>query len=122
MSRSVIDLQEIADYWIARIDHLLQGCVRDRDCMPEQQSIDVPFHVFMADDIGMVEKIYAKANLPLTDSARAELTAFMDANPRGKHGQVVYDLKGDFGIDPDTLRKQFDFYFQRFPVRPEVKS
>lgn len=122
MSRTGIDLPELADYWIARIDHLLRACVRDRDCLPESQSIDVPFHVFMADDIGMVEKIYSKAGLALTDAARAELQAFMAANPRGKHGQVVYDLKGDFGIDPEVLREQFDFYFKHFPVRPEVKN
>ncbi|NND67918.1 MAG: sulfotransferase, partial [Halioglobus sp.] len=44
-----------------------------------------------------------------------------DAHPRGKHGQVVYDLRGDFGVEPDVLRKRFDFYFERFPVQVEVR-
>jgi hypothetical protein len=43
----------------------------------------------------------------------------MADNPRGKHGQVVYDLRGDFGIEPDALRRRFDFYFERFPVGAE---
>jgi hypothetical protein len=40
-------------------------------------------------------------------------------NPRGKHGQVVYDLRADFGIEPAEVRKRFDFCFERFPVRVE---
>ena len=44
----------------------------------------------------------------------------MAANPRGKYGRVVYDLRSDFGIDPDVLRKRFEFYFERFPVRAET--
>jgi len=43
----------------------------------------------------------------------------MAENPRGKHGQVVYDLRADFGLEPADVRKRFDFYFERFPVRVE---
>jgi hypothetical protein len=73
----------------------------------------------MADDVGMVERIYGLAKLPMTAAARQQLDAYMAANPRGKHGRVLYDLQGDFGIDPVALRKRFDFYFERFPVRAE---
>ncbi len=73
----------------------------------------------MADDMGMVEKIYAKAGLEMTDEARGELQHFIEAHPRGKDGRMVYDLKGDFGVDPDELRKRFAFYFDRFPAKPE---
>ena len=37
----------------------------------------------------------------------------------GKHGRVVYDLERDFGLDPAVVRRRFDFYFDRFAVRPE---
>ncbi len=67
----------------------------------------------------MVKRIYDVAGLPLTDQARAELQAYMTENPRGKHGRIVYDLRGDFGVDPDELRSRFDFYFERFPVKVE---
>jgi hypothetical protein len=43
----------------------------------------------------------------------------MEQNPRGKHGRIVYDLQADFGVDPDALRKRFDFYFERFPIQAE---
>jgi hypothetical protein len=101
------------------VERLLRACVRDRDKVPAERSLDVPFHEFMADDVGIVERIYAPAGLAMTPEARAELDAHMIENPRGKHGQLVYDLRADFGLDPAEVRKRFDFYFERFPVRVE---
>src|SRR5207249_4582133 len=108
------------DYWTHRIRRLLEASVRDRHVVPESRSIDVLFHEFMADDLAMVERIYDVADLPMTDAARAQITAYRDLHPRGKEGQVVYDLRADFGVTPDEVRKPFAFYFDRFPVRQEV--
>jgi hypothetical protein len=120
MSRTTIDMQSIIDYWSERVVHLLEACARDRGQLPESQSIDVPFDKFMADDIGMVGRIYEKAGLPMTATAVAELQQFIAQHPRGKHGRVVYDLQADFGVDPDTLRRRFEFYFRQFPVKVET--
>ena len=115
MSRRQVDLPGLLAYWTDRVEYLLRACVRDRDGLPEQQSIDVPFREFMADDIAMVSKIYSRAGLDMSDRARAELQAFMDRHPRGKEGRIIYDLAGDFGISEDALRERFEFYFERFP-------
>jgi hypothetical protein len=117
-----VDMAGIAEYWIDRIERLLRRCVRDRDRLPAAQTLDVPFDEFMADDIGMVERVYALADHPMTQAARAQLEHYMAANPRGRYGRVVYDLKRDFGIDPDELRERFGFYFERFPVRAERRG
>ncbi|MEE3328083.1 MAG: sulfotransferase [Myxococcota bacterium] len=114
-----VDPPANAAYWSDRIEALLSACVRDRDLIPEGQAIDVLFHEFMADDVAMVEKIYDLADLEMDQEARSSLDAFMAANPRGKHGRIVYDLKRDFGVDPEALRERFAFYFERFPVRNE---
>ena len=119
MRRKSVDLAGLADYWIDRVERLLAACVRDRERIPAAQAIDVPFHEFMADDLGMVARIYEKAGLPMTAAARGALEAFLAANPRGKHGQVVYDLKGDFGLEPAEVRRRFGAYLERFPVRIE---
>jgi len=118
--RRKVDLAAVAAYWIDRVERLLRACVRDRDLLPAGQSLDVLFHEFMADDIATVTRIYELAGLPMTAQARAALDAFMQANPRGKHGRIVYDLKGDFGIDPEALRRRFEFYFERFPIQVEA--
>lgn len=117
--RKQVQAKALLEYWTDRVEHLLRACVRDRSVLPEGQSIDVPFHEFMADDMAMVEKIYAKAGDALTAQTRDELQAFIDNHPRGKYGRVIYDLRGDFGADPDALRERFSFYFEAFPVRRE---
>jgi hypothetical protein len=119
VSRKQVDPPRFAEYWIDRVETLLRRCVRDRDELPPERSMDLPFHVFMADDIGSVERIYELADLEMTPSARAQLDRFMADNPRGKNGRIVYDLKQDFGVDRDELRERFSFYFDRFPIRPE---
>ena len=51
--------------------------------------------------------------------AHWHLDAFMADNPRGKHGRIAYDLRGQFGLDPDALRARFGYYFERFPIVTE---
>ncbi len=121
LRRTKVDPPAVAEYWCDRIETLLRACVRDRDRIPATQSLDVPFHEFMADDLGTVERTYALAQLELTDDARHSLEGFLRENPRGKHGRILYDLERDFGIDPNALRKRFDFYFERFPIRAEIR-
>jgi hypothetical protein len=117
--RTRVDPPAVAAYWVDRVEHLLRACARDRARVPEGRSIDVWFHEFMADDVGTVERIYALADLEMTPEARAALETFLRENPRGKHGRIVYDLERDFGLDGESLRRKFDFYFERFGVALE---
>ncbi len=114
-----IDLKELADYWIDRIEMLLRACVRDHDLLPPGRSMDVLFHEYMADQKAVIRRAYALADLDLTPEAEAAIDRYLAANRRGKHGQVAYDLAGDFGVDIGALRERFAFYYDRFPVRRE---
>jgi hypothetical protein len=121
MNYKHVDPQWYLEYWHDRIGRLLTASVRDRDLLPSDRTIDVPFHEFMADDVGMIEKIYEVAGLPMTNEARKNLDNYMLAHPRGKAGQVIYDLRKDFDANPAELRKAFDFYADKFPMRVEVQ-
>jgi Sulfotransferase family len=121
INRKQVDPQGLIRYWTDRVHHLLEACVRDRDAIPAAQSIDVLFHEFMADDLAMVEQIYARAALAMTAQAREQLRQFLADHPRGRDGRVVYNLRGDFGVEPAQLRERFAFYFDRFPVQVEVQ-
>jgi len=109
------------DYWADRIRVLLEASVRDRHLLPEGRTVDVLFHEFMADDVATVERIYQVAGLPMTDTARAQIAAYLEAHPRGKDGQVMYDVRKDFSAEPTELRAPFDFYRERFAIREEVQ-
>ncbi|MGI9275972.1 MAG: sulfotransferase family protein [Endozoicomonas sp.] len=116
MTRRKIMAEELLEYWTDRVEHLLDACARDRGVLPEAQSIDVPFHELIRDDLGWVEKIYSKAGLEMTEQSRSELSQFVEGH-RDDYGRVIYDLKGQFGVDPDDLRERFHFYYKAFPVK-----
>ena len=109
------DPVRIGRYWSARVEEMLYACVRDRELLPADRSIDVPFDEFMADDVAMVERIYSVAGQPMTDTSRKAMDDFMADHPRGRHGTVVYDL-GDFGLDPEERRQALAGYAARFGV------
>ncbi len=111
----------IGRYWSARVEDLLAACVRDRHLLPAEQSIDVRFHELTADDVGMVERIYALAGQPMTPAVRAAMDAFMADHPRGKHGALVYDL-ADFGLDAVERRAALRSYSERFGVEEEPRE
>lgn len=119
MRRPAIEPERLAEYWVDRVDRLLRACVRDRDVLPVERSIDIMFHEFMADDVGTVERIYGRNDRVLTAAGREQLDAFMATHPRGRYGRVAYDLRGDFGLDPAAVRSRFGYYFDRFPVTEE---
>lgn len=117
--RRHVDLGALASYWTDRIEALLRRCVQQREAVP--RALDVRFQDYMADQMGTVAQIYQRAELELTPAARARIEGYLAANPRGKHGQVQYDLRGDFGLDPDALWERFRFYTDRFGVEREVR-
>lgn len=119
--RKSIDAALYRDYWIDRYHTLLSRCVADRDALPKEQVIDVYFDELMADSDAVLKAIYQKADLALTDESLQELHAYIDSHPRSKHGKVVYNLQRDFDITAEQVRANFDFYFERFPVKVEVK-
>jgi hypothetical protein len=116
MNRDEVLIDGLVDYWSDRVEHLLRACANDRHKIPGAQSIDIPFHILIQDDVNTVEKIYAKAGLAMTAQARTQLSDFVDEH-KGEYGRVVYDLQGQFGVDPDALRERFSFYYEAFPVK-----
>jgi hypothetical protein len=119
LSHAHVDPKFIGGYWADRIERMLRGCVEDRDVLPADQSIDVHFDKFMADDIAMVERIYDLAGQRMTNGAREAMRSFMADHPRGKFGGIVYDL-ADFGLDPAERREALRFYTDRFGVTVEA--
>jgi hypothetical protein len=118
LSTGRVDPVAIGRYWADRLCRMLRACADDRELVPAEQSLDVPFPEFMADDVAMVERIYDVAGQPFTADVEAGMRAFMDEHPRGRHGGVRYDLAA-FGLDAGELRERFAFYTERFGIDPE---
>jgi hypothetical protein len=119
IGRNPVKPGEIARYWADRIGRMLDACVRDIDTLPPQQTVHVHFTDFMANDMAAIERIYARADHPLTACVRTAMQSYVRDNPRGKHGQILYDLEGDFGISPQELYERYKPYTDKFDVALE---
>ncbi|MUL48822.1 sulfotransferase [Mycobacterium sp. CBMA293] len=119
MRRRSIDPGALVDYWADRVYRLLSAGVRDRELVPAERSIDISFHDLNGNEMPLLEKLYSAGGIDLTPKARKGFQTYLTGNPRGKHGRIRYDLQGHFGVSADDLRSRFDFYFDRFDVRPE---
>lgn len=119
LSHDVVDPRAIGAYWSQRVQEMQNAGMRDHSQLPSDRTIDVRFHEFMADDVAMVERIYSVADQPFTPSVRAAMEAFMVEHPRGRHGGVLYDLEGDFGVEPGPIRAAMRAYTDRFDVELE---
>jgi hypothetical protein len=93
----------------------MRSAVDDRAAIPSEQSLDVTFQDFMADELATVDRIYRLAGLNLDDTARAAMSTYREEHSREKHGRVEYDL-ASFGIDPEERRRALQFYADRFGV------
>ena len=119
--RVEVDADGLAAYWVDRIERLLRAAVRDADLIPADQRIDVEFGEFMRDDVAMASRILQMAGLDVGDDTRGQLEAYVAGNPRGRDGRIVYDLRGDFHLEPAELYERYTFYFDAFPqITPEV--
>jgi hypothetical protein len=108
-------------YWTDRLRRLLEASLRDQHLVPRHRREDVLFHEFMADDFATVERIYKVAGLAMTDKARTQIRSYLTDHLRDKEGQVVYDLRADFGAQPDEVREHFGFYHDAVAVQVEVQ-
>lgn len=122
LSRDPVDLRESIAHAELLQKYLLDGIVRDREYLPQGRTEHVYFHEFMADDRGTLDRIYERAGLDMTPQTRAEIDQYIIDHPRGRHGKVVYDLKGDFGIERESMYEVFDNYMQAFPVQREAPN
>jgi hypothetical protein len=91
--------------------------VRDRDLLPADQTLDVRFDEFMADDLAMARRVEDLAGLAPEDAATAAIAEYVATHPRGRHGTIDYDPVA-VGIDPQERAAALAFYAARFGVNP----
>ncbi|AQT80006.1 sulfotransferase family protein [Mycolicibacterium litorale] len=107
------DPHAIGRYWLERAGDLFDGCLRDRDVLPADQSIDVRFSDFMADEHGTLAAIYELAGQPFDAEVRTAMAEFIAEHPRGRYGEVRYDL-ADVGLNADEVADRLRPYRERF--------
>jgi len=109
------DPRVIGRYWAGRVEDMLRASVEDRPLLPSSRVVDLRFDEFMKDMEGSVERIFGFCEQPHGEHTARRIRAFLDDNPKGKHGSVDYRLD-DLGLDPAERREALRFYVERFGV------
>jgi hypothetical protein len=113
MHASPVDPVRIGRSWADRIDGMLDACLRDRDVLPAERSLDVRFDDFMADDLATARRVLELADQPFTPEVDAAMRAYLDTHRRGRLGRIDYRA-ADVGLEVDDLRARFAPYVRRF--------
>jgi hypothetical protein len=113
MHSAPVPVQEIAASWIDRLQTMLDALVHHRDVIPSERSTDVRFDDFMADELGIAERVYDLAGEPLTNATRTAMADYLQGHQRGRLGQIATSAEM-FGLDEHDLHARFTRYTNRF--------
>ena len=93
----------------------MERAVAFRERVAEERFADVFFTEQLSDPVGVVERAYAKLDLPFADAVRARMAAWSESHQRGRQGSYRYRLE-DFGLDAGGVRERFQAYLERFAI------
>jgi hypothetical protein len=105
MHRSPVPVEQIAGYWIDRLEQMLNALVRDRDTLGPERSIDIRFDDFLANELGTAEQVYALAGEPFDAPARTAIADYLAGHQRGRLGNVETSCEM-FGLKEETLHER----------------
>jgi hypothetical protein len=108
-----VDAVALGRSWADRIEAMLSACLRDRDVLGPERSLDVRFDDFMADELGTARRVLELAGHPVTPKADAAMRSYLATHQRGRLGRIEYRA-ADVGLDLDELRERFAPYTARF--------
>jgi hypothetical protein len=116
-----VSISKVAAEWVDDIVLGLDRAVAARQdgTVPDGRAVDVLFRDFMADPMAVVETIYERLGIELTDVAEKAMRSFLAANPQEKHGGHKYSF-ADTGLDAGLLRERTHAYQEFFEVPEEA--
>jgi hypothetical protein len=109
------DPTEIASDWSERWATGLERFLATRDESNPERFLDVSFNDIEANPLDTVARIYDFLGWPLTRDAHSRLQAFLNANPKNKHGVHRYSL-AEYGLDRERELARFAGYCNRFDI------
>ena len=100
-----------------QMDHVTAE--RDAGAIPNEQITDVVYKDLVADPVGVIERLYASWDLPVSAEFRSALNAYLAARHTGRASGHDYSF-ADTGLDLATHRALLKQYQERFRVPSEV--
>jgi hypothetical protein len=83
-----------------------------------ERFFNVLYADLVRDPMAVVRLIYRRFDMELTCETETAMLSFLAQNPQNTHGVHSYSL-GEFGLEHDTERGNFEFYTNYFGIEPE---
>jgi hypothetical protein len=115
------DPEQIAADWTGRWARALDKFLAVRDRNPAAQFLDLSYDDIVNSPLETVGRIYDFLDRPFTDEARSAMAAFLEANPKNKHGVHRYSL-AEFGLERETELRRFAGYCARFDIAVQADA
>ena len=112
-----VDPPRIAQDWARRWGSALEKFLTARDRADPSQFLDVRYQDIEQRPMEVIEKIYDFCGWPLSSDAQQRMEAFLQANPKNKHGVHHYSLTA-YGLDRQRELARFKRYCDRFSIQP----
>jgi hypothetical protein len=106
-----VDPLEIGAHWGRKLAWATQRALRAR-AGREDRFLDVDYEALVGDPIACARRIYAFANMPLTESAVAGMREWAVENARDRRPVHRYTL-AEFGMTEEQLARDFAEYRER---------
>ncbi|MCJ2186872.1 sulfotransferase family protein [Novosphingobium beihaiensis] len=110
-----VDLQRIGEQFIETFQIMIERQDAFRAQHGPDSILDIQYADVVKDPIGQVRAIYEHFGEPFTAEAEAAMHAYMDANPKGKHGKHEYSLER-YGLSREGVHKTFAEYIERYQI------
>ncbi len=96
----------------------LQRLIEFRDAGNDDRFFDVSFEAVQSDPMAAVAELYDELGDDLSDDARTRMKDWWAESSKERSGPHTYKAE-TFGLDPETIREQFAFYYDRFDITLE---
>ena len=113
-----VDPVEVASHLSRKAVRAVTRSMAFRAEHDDRAFLDVPYAELVADPMKEIRRIYDFLELSLSPQTERSMQAFLARNPQGKHGVHRYRLE-DFGLDRDSLARDFAPYRDRFDIPEE---
>jgi hypothetical protein len=116
-----VDHAVLVEFMAMGLEHQMDHVAAERDAgtVPTDRISDVVYRDLVTDPEGVIERLYAGWDLPVSDAFRAALTAYLAARHTGRASGHDYSF-ADTGLDLATHRALLQPYQDRYGVPSEV--
>jgi hypothetical protein len=99
------------------VEELRRGSLACQSVAPGRV-LNLRYAELVADPAAAVRNVYEHFNYPLPDDFDRRAVAWVQHNPKDKHGKHVYDL-AQFGLTPAMIDEALETYCREYQIEPE---